>query len=98
MVIRGSDSPLVLCIVHINSRPAKFSDEAEDLPLLESCLNLWPFRFILKFFRFFRILLIIASKINRHIEALLISTSFVISVLFGDVKRENIGSFCVTGR
>ena len=87
MVIRGSDSPLVLCIVHINSRPAKFSDEAEDLPLLESCLNLSPFRFILKFFRFFRILLIIASKINRHnIEALLISTSFVISVLFGDVE------------
>ena len=29
---------------------------------------------------------------------LLFSTSFVISVLFGDVKTEKIGSFCVTGR
>ena len=34
----------------------------------------------------------------RHIEILLFSTSFVISVLFGDVKADKIGSFCVTGR
>ena len=81
------------------SRPAKSSDKAEDLPLLGTFfLNLLPFRFNLKFFRFFRTLLVIANNIHRHIEVLLFSTSFVISVLFGDVKTEKIGSFCVTGR
>ena len=57
--------------------PAKSSNEF---------LNRQPFRFILKFFSFFRTLLVIANNIHRHIEVLLFSTSFVISVLFGDVK------------
>ena len=60
--------------------------------------NLPPFRFILKFFRFFRTLLVIANTIHRHIEVLLFGISFVISVLFGDVVAGKIGSFCVTGR
>ena len=73
----------------IGYRPAMSSDKAEDLQLLGSFfLNLPPFRFILKFFRFFRTLLVIANNIDRHIEVLLFSTSFVISVQFGDVKTE----------
>ena len=81
-------------------RPAKFSDKAEDIPLLGSCfLNFLPFRFILKLFRFFQILLVIliANKIHT-LEVSLLSTSFDISVLLGDDETEKIGSFCVTGR
>ena len=44
----------------------------------------------MKFFRFYRTLLVIANNIHRHIEGLLFSTSFVISVLFGDVKTEKL--------
>ena len=60
--------------------------------------NIPPFRFNLKFFRSFRALLVIANKIHRHIELLLFSTSFVISVRYGDVEMEKLGLFCVTGR
>ena len=70
------------------SRPAKSSDKAEDLPLLWIFLNLPPFRFILKFFSFFRTLLVIANNIHRHIEVLLFSSSFIISVLCGHLKTE----------
>ena len=82
------------------SRPAKSSDKEEDLraAFRELFKNHLLFRFILKFFRRFRTLLVIANNIHRHIEVLLFSTSFVISLLFGDVKTEKIGSFCVTGR
>ena len=81
------------------SRPAKSSDKAEDLLLLGSFLkNHLLFRFILKFFRRFRTLLVIANNIHSHIEVLLFSTSFAIYLLFGDVKTDKIGSFCVTGR
>ena len=54
--------------------------------------NLPLSRFILKFFRFFRTLVVI--------EMLLFSSSFAISVLFGDVdvEMEKVGSFCVTDR
>ena len=80
-------------------RPAQSSDKAEDLPLLASFfLNLPPSRFILKFLCFFKTLLVVANNVHRHIEVLLFSTSFIISVLFGDVKTEKLGSFCVTGR
>ena len=72
------------------TRPAESSDNAEDLPLLEVFLNLPPFRIILQFFSFFQTLLVIANNIHRHIEVLLFSTSFVISVLFGDVKTESL--------
>ena len=48
--------------------------------------NLPPFRFIWKFFRFFRTLLVIANTIHRHIEVLLFSISLVIYVLLGDVE------------
>ena len=66
------------------------SDQAEDLPLFWYFLiNLTPFRFILKFFRSFLTLLVIANAINRHIEVLLFSISFVILLLFGDVETEN---------
>ena len=58
---------------------------------------LLPFRFILKFFRFFRILLVAANKIHT-LELLLFSTSFVISMLFGNTETEKIGSFSVTCR
>ena len=47
--------------------------------------------------RIFQTLLVIANNIHRHIEVLLFSTSFVISVMFGDGKMEKIGSICVTG-
>ena len=50
--------------------------------------NLPPFRFISKFFRFFCTLLVIANTIHRHIEVLLFSISFFISILFGDVETE----------
>ena len=80
-------------------RHAKSPDKAEDLPLLASFfLNLPPSRFILKYFCFFQTLLVISNNIHRHIEVLLFSTSFIISMLFGDVKTEKVGSFCVTGR
>ena len=48
--------------------------------------NLPPFRFILKFFGFFRTLLVIANKLQIHLELLLFSTNFGISVRFGDVE------------
>ena len=51
-------------------------------------LNLLPVRFILKFFGFFRTSLVVANKISSHIEVLLFSTSFIISVRFGDVETE----------
>ena len=79
-------------------RPAKSSDEAEHLPLLSFFFNLPPFRFILKLFLFFQTLLVSANKIHTHIEVLLFSTSFDISVLFDDIKMGKIDSFCVTSR
>ena len=69
-------------------RPAKSSDKAEGRSFLVFFENLPPFRFILKFFRFFRTLLVIANTIHRHIEVLLFSISFVFSALFGDVETE----------
>ena len=41
-----------------------------------------------------------ANNVHRHISkcCCLVLVSFVISVLFGEVKMEKIGSFCVTGR
>ena len=62
-----------------------------------SFFYLSPFQFILKFFRFFRILLVAANKIHT-LELLLFSTSFVISMLFGNIETEKIGSFSVTCR
>ena len=56
--------------------------------------NLPPFRFILKFLRFFRTLLVIANTMHRHIEVLLFSTSFIISVQFGDVEMDKIVFLC----
>ena len=54
------------------------------IPLLGSFfLNPPPSRFIFKFFRFFRTLLVIA---NKRTEVLLFRTRIVISVLFGDAK------------
>ena len=88
-------------IEHAICRPAKSSDKAEDIPLLGSIFFKYirPFRFIFKFFRVFSLnLLVIANIIHRHIEVLLFGTIFVISVLFGDVKTEEISSFCITGR
>ena len=38
------------------------------------------------------------TTLHRHIEMLLFSTNFVISMLSGDVKSGKIGSFCVTRR
>ena len=71
------------------STPAKSSDKAEDLQLLGSFLKIFCFSDLFwNFIRFFRNLLVIANNIHVHIEVLLFSTSFVISVLFGDVKTE----------
>ena len=59
-------------------RPAKSSDKAEDLLLLGSFFfNLPASRFILKFFRLFQTLMVIANNIHRHVEMLLFSNSFV---------------------
>ena len=69
------------------TRPGKTSDKAEDLPLFgRFFLNLPLSRFILKFFGFFLTILVTANKIDMKV--LLFSTSFVISVLFGDVETE----------
>ena len=51
--------------------------------------NLPLSRFILKFFRFLLTILVTANKIDIHVRMLLFSTSFVISVLCGDVETEN---------
>ena len=40
----------------------------------------------------------VLQDINAYMELLLFSTSFVISVLFGDVDMEKMASFCVTGK
>ena len=73
---------------HTCYRPAKSSDKPEDLGVILN-LNLPPSRFILKFFRFFRTLLVIPNNMYIDIiEVLLFSTSFVISVLFEDDKRK----------
>ena len=70
----------------------------EDLPLFG--------RFFLEIFRFpiyFEIFPLFSELYTGYsiidiADVLLFSTSFVISVLFGDVKTDKIGSFCVTGR
>ena len=42
----------------------------------------------MKFFLFFLTILVTANEIDIHMKVLLFSTSFVISVLFGDVETE----------
>ena len=64
----------------IGPRPAKSSDKASvfgNLPLS---------RFLLKFFTFFLTILVTANKIDLH--KCCYFTSFIISVLFGDVETE----------
>ena len=80
-------------------RPAKSSDKAEDLSLL------WSFFLIFSLSDLFgnssafsKLYWSLQITNYRHIEVLLFSTSFVISVLFGDVKTEKICSFCSFGR
>ena len=69
-----------------------------DLPCLP--IKRKMFRFHGGFFKSsaFLIYFEIPNFTGHSIEVLIFSTSFVISVLFADVKREKIGSFCVTGR
>ena len=51
----------------------------------------------MKFFRFFRTLLVIANNMHSHSEVLLFRTGFDMYVLFVDVKTETIGSSCFAG-
>ena len=79
-------------------RHAKSSDKAEDLPFFAVFLKSSALPIYFEILPLFSELYWLLQITYRHIEVLLFSTSFVISVLFGHVKTEKIGSFCVTGR
>ena len=69
-----------------SSRRAKSSDKAENLPLLGRFFKSSAFPI---YFEILPLFLAMANRIHRRIEVLLFSTSFLISVLCGDVETEN---------
>ena len=60
----------------------------KNFRFLSGFFNLLLSRFILKFFRFFLTILVTADTY----KVLLLRTSFVISVLFGDVETEKLAN------